>query len=100
MISSVGGLDESLWYLTLGEPMLPRASLENDIEADVCILGAGYSGLWTALFLKQKQPSLKVVVLEAAMAGEGASGRNGGWLMGSFGGDLGYLAQQIGRAHV
>lgn len=47
MISSVGGLDESLWYLTLGEPMLPRASLENDIEADVCILGARYSGLWT-----------------------------------------------------
>ncbi|ABM01113.1 FAD-binding oxidoreductase [Shewanella amazonensis] len=98
MISSVGGLDESLWYLTLGEPMLPRASLENDIEADVCILGAGYSGLWTALFLKQKQPSLKVVVLEAAMAGEGASGRNGGWLMGSFGGDLGYLAQLDGEA--
>ncbi|MBT1443716.1 FAD-binding oxidoreductase [Shewanella sp. JM162201] len=77
--------------------MTPRPMLEGDIEADVCILGAGYSGLWSAYFLKSVNPSLKVVVLEAAMAGEGASGRNGGWFMGSFGGDTDYLAMLDGE---
>ena len=46
----------------------------------MCIVGAGFTGLWTAYYLKQADPSLRVVVLEAAFAGFGASGRNGGWL--------------------
>ncbi|QYJ87940.1 FAD-binding oxidoreductase [Shewanella mesophila] len=69
-----------------------RAPLTADIEADVAIIGAGYTGLWTAYYLKQKSPSLKIVVVDASVAGEGASGRNGGWLMGSFVGDTHYLA--------
>lgn len=92
-----GGLGESLWAHTLGETMAPRPALEGDIQADVCILGAGYSGLWTAYFLKRFNPSLNVVLLESAMAGEGASGRNGGWFMGSFGGDIDYLAMLDGE---
>jgi glycine/D-amino acid oxidase-like deaminating enzyme len=46
----------------------------------VCIVGAGYTGLWTAYYLRREHPELKVVVLEATFAGFGASGRNGGWV--------------------
>ena len=85
-------LYQSLWFDTLGEPIEQRTPLTADIEADVAIIGAGYTGLWTAYYLKQKSPSLKIVVVDASIAGEGASGRNGGWLMGSFVGDSHYLA--------
>src|SRR5690606_30829683 len=76
------GLTDSLWFCTLGEHIAPRPSLHTQIDADVVILGAGYSGLWTAWFLKHYQPDLQVVMLDAAVAGAGASGRNGGWLIG------------------
>jgi glycine/D-amino acid oxidase-like deaminating enzyme len=57
-----------------------RPSLPGPVTADVRIVGAGYTGLWTAYYLKQAEPSLRIVVLEAAFAGFGASGRSGGWL--------------------
>ena len=53
--------------------------LPGDRDADVCIVGAGFTGLWTAYYLKRTDPSLRIVVLEARFAGFGASGRNGGW---------------------
>ena len=46
----------------------------------MCIVGAGYTGLWTAYYLKRADPALRIVVLEASFAGFGASGRNGGWV--------------------
>ena len=52
--------------------------LEGDVRADVCIVGGGYTGLWTALRLKEADRSLDVVVVEAESCGSGASGRNGG----------------------
>ncbi len=52
----------------------------------MAIVGAGYTGLWTAYYLKRAQPSLRVVVLEAERAGFGASGRNGGWVTATFSG--------------
>jgi glycine/D-amino acid oxidase-like deaminating enzyme len=52
----------------------------------VAIVGAGYTGLWTAYYLKRAQPSLNVLVLERERAGYGASGRNGGWVSGFFSG--------------
>jgi glycine/D-amino acid oxidase-like deaminating enzyme len=52
----------------------------------VAIVGAGFTGLWTAYYLKQADPSLEIVVLEGEVAGFGASGRNGGWVSGSFSG--------------
>ena len=55
--------------------------LDTDIRADVCIVGGGYTGLWTALQLKEAEPSLDVVVLERDICGAGASGRNGGFLV-------------------
>src|SRR5690348_4884296 len=69
----------SLWLDQLGEPLIPRASLPGDLDCDAAIVGAGFTGLWSAYYLKRAQPDLRVVVLEAEIAGYGPSGRNGGW---------------------
>ncbi len=70
----------SFWLDTLlDDPLTPRPALPGDTDADVAIVGAGYTGLWTAYELHRRDPSLRVVVLEAEIAGFGASGRNGGW---------------------
>ena len=76
----------------------PATRLPGDRDADVCIVGAGYTGLWTAYYLKQADPSLRITVLEARFAGFGASGRNGGWLSGLAPGHRALLAKQHGRA--
>ncbi|UXI00002.1 FAD-dependent oxidoreductase [Photobacterium sp. TY1-4] len=55
--------------------------LTHDIQTDVCIVGGGFTGLWTAINLKQQQPSLDVVVIEKGLCGSGASGRNGGCML-------------------
>ena len=72
--------DISHWFAQLYPDAWPpvRPSLAGIVEADVCIVGAGYSGLWTAYELRRADPSLSVVVVEAEVAGYGASGRNGG----------------------
>src|SRR4051794_4564517 len=57
-----------------------RPALPGSTEADVCIVGAGFTGLWTAYYLKRADPALRIVMLEANFAGYGASGRNGGWV--------------------
>ena len=75
--------DVSFWYADIGLPY-PRPALAGDTDADVAIIGAGYTGLWTAYYLKQANPSLNVLVIEKDFAGFGASGRNGGWLTGGF----------------
>jgi glycine/D-amino acid oxidase-like deaminating enzyme len=69
----------SLWLDQLSEPLTPRASLPGDVDCDAAIVGAGFTGLWSAYYLKRAQPDLRVVVLEAEVAGYGPSGRNGGW---------------------
>ena len=69
----------SYWWQARGIPPR-RPSLPGSTEADVCIVGAGYTGLWTAYYLKRADPALRIVVLEASFAGFGASGRNGGWV--------------------
>jgi glycine/D-amino acid oxidase-like deaminating enzyme len=61
-----------------------RPGLAGDRDADVAIVGAGYTGLWTAYYLAKADPGLRIVVLEAASAGFGASGRNGGWCSALF----------------
>ena len=70
----------SFWWRARGGFPPRRPSLPRPEEADVCIVGAGYTGLWTAYYLTGMRPDLRVVVLEAAFAGYGASGRNGGWV--------------------
>ncbi len=74
----------SFWYADLGGTPARRAGLAGDTRADVCIVGAGYTGLWTAWYLKAAAPDLDVLVVEKDFAGFGASGRNGGWLTGGF----------------
>ena len=85
----------SHWYTRL--PAY-RPALPGDRDADVCIVGAGYTGLWTAYYLKRADPSLRIVVLEARFAGFGASGRNGGWAVGRWCPvDRHRMAQRYGR---
>jgi glycine/D-amino acid oxidase-like deaminating enzyme len=74
----------SFWHAELGGLPAPRPPLEGDTEADVCIVGAGYTGLWSAHYLRRLDPGLRIIVLEREVAGFGASGRNGGWLTGAF----------------
>jgi glycine/D-amino acid oxidase-like deaminating enzyme len=73
-----------LWHETAGTDWTPRARLPGSRDADVAIVGAGYTGLWTAYYLAEARPDLKIVVLEAEVAGYGASGRNGGWCSALF----------------
>ena len=74
----------SLWMDQLDQPTTPRPALQGRLEVDVAIIGAGYTGLWTAYYLKRQAPELRIAVVEAEYAGFGASGRNGGWLMGNL----------------
>jgi glycine/D-amino acid oxidase-like deaminating enzyme len=85
------------WWRSLGGPPAPRASLPGSIEADVAIVGAGYTGLWSAYYLKRARPSLRIVILEASSAGHGASGRNGGWVTGFFSGPARVYERHGGR---
>ena len=87
----------SHWYSQIP---VPRPALPGDRDADVCIVGAGYTGLWTAYYLTRADPSLRITVLEARFAGFGASGRNGGWLSGLPPGHRGLLAKKHGRDSV
>ncbi|MCX5256236.1 FAD-binding oxidoreductase [Streptomyces canus] len=72
-----GGI--SFWYADDGFPEA-REPLGGDASADVVIVGGGYTGLWTAYYLKKAVPFLRITVLEQKFCGYGASGRNGGWL--------------------
>ncbi len=73
----------SLWEDQIGAPP-ERGRLEGPTTADVAIVGGGLTGLWTAYYLNQADPSLDVVVLDQERIGFGASGRNGGWLSALF----------------
>lgn len=75
----------SFWYADMGGVPGYRPPLPGDIEVDVCIVGAGFTGLWTAYYLKEAEPGLSIAVVEKEFAGFGASGRNGGWCSGEFG---------------
>jgi glycine/D-amino acid oxidase-like deaminating enzyme len=75
----------SFWYADLGGVPPYRAPLPGDRSADVCVVGGGFTGLWTSYYLKRANPGLNIVIVEKEFAGFGASGRNGGWLSGGFG---------------
>ncbi|HEU5007216.1 MAG TPA: FAD-binding oxidoreductase [Jatrophihabitantaceae bacterium] len=68
----------SLWFDQLRD-ITPRDPLPGATSVDVAIVGGGFTGLWTAYYLQALDPSLTIAVLEAEVAGFGASGRNGGW---------------------
>ncbi len=86
----------SLWWEAIAVPLPPRPALTEDLDVDVCIVGAGFTGLWTAHSLARADPSLRVAVLEREVAGFGASGRNGGWCSALFATSDAALARQHG----
>ena len=86
----------SLWWEAIAAPLPPRPALTEDLDVDVCIVGGGFTGLWTAHALALADPSLRVAVLEREVAGFGASGRNGGWCSALFATSDAALARQHG----
>ena len=60
----------------------PSHPVDRASTADVCIVGGGFTGLWTALYVKELSPQTEVVLVEQFVCGMGASGRNGGWVNG------------------
>lgn len=89
--------DISYWMSTVEEEPVPEDALCGDRDVDVAIVGAGYTGLWTAYYLVVADPSLRVAVLERDIAGFGASGRNGGWCSALFATSMSKLARRHGR---
>ena len=92
--------ERSMWLDGLPGEITPRPSLDGSIDVDVAIVGAGYTGLWTAYYLKKAYPHLRVVVLEREVAGYGGSGRNGGWCHTTFPGSRERAAKWHGRQAV
>ncbi|MFC5907303.1 NAD(P)/FAD-dependent oxidoreductase [Streptacidiphilus monticola] len=94
-VSSARNGGVSFWYDELG---LPAATppLGGPLTVDVAVVGGGYTGLWTAYYLKRARPSLRIAVLEQRFCGYGASGRNGGWLYNGFAG-RGVFARRYGK---
>jgi glycine/D-amino acid oxidase-like deaminating enzyme len=74
----------------------PDAPLEGDMQADLVIVGGGFSGLWTAYHLLKADPGMTVIVIEASAVGYGASGRNGGFAMTLIHQGLKTLAATVG----
>jgi glycine/D-amino acid oxidase-like deaminating enzyme len=88
----------SLWLDGMPGELVPRPSLPGPLDVDVAVVGAGFTGLWTAYYLKKADPHLRIAVLEREIAGFGASGRNGGWCSSFFAGSREATAKRHGRA--
>ncbi|MGN6428307.1 MAG: NAD(P)/FAD-dependent oxidoreductase [Leifsonia sp.] len=92
--------DVGFWFDSIAEAedgFRPRPALAEDATADVAIVGAGLTGLWTAYYLQELDPALRILLLEKEVAGFGASGRNGGWASALFPWSASALAARYGR---
>ncbi|WP_082104377.1 NAD(P)/FAD-dependent oxidoreductase [Demequina soli] len=87
----------SLWLDTADDDLVATDALDGDREVDVAIVGAGFTGLWTAYYLAAARPDLRIAIVEAEIAGFGASGRNGGWASALFPSSLATLARGADR---
>ncbi|MGI9005588.1 MAG: NAD(P)/FAD-dependent oxidoreductase [Streptosporangiaceae bacterium] len=87
----------SFWHATVPGSLEPGPALDQDTDADVAIVGAGLTGMWTAYYLTKADPGLTIVVCEREIAGFGASGRNGGWCSALFPASLTKLERMAGR---
>lgn len=88
--------DLSFWLSTYG-PYEPNPPLQGELQADVAIVGGGFTGMAAAYYLRKADPSLRVVVLESNVVGYGASGRNGSFAMTVIGLGLDVLAMLKGK---
>ena len=79
--------ERSLWLDGALAEFVPRPRLDSDRDVDVAIVGAGYTGLWTAYALTLRDPRLRIAVVEAETVGYGASGRNGGFVSAGIAGE-------------
>ena len=77
--------------------LTPRPALDGDTSVDVAIVGGGFTGLWTAYYLTERDPSLSILVIEREICGFGASGRNGGWAIGDLAAGFGAYARRSNR---
>ena len=82
------------YYAASASPVPQRPALQGEVDTDVCIIGAGYTGLSTALFLLEN--GFKVSIVEAAKVGFGASGRNGGQIVNSYSRDIDVIERTVG----
>ena len=90
----------SFWHDTVaaaGDALERRPRLDGDTDVDVVIVGGGLTGLWTAWYLREREPEARILVIEKEIAGFGASGRNGGWCSALFPRSTGSLAKAHGR---
>ncbi len=87
----------SMWLDSLADDLAPRPPLDRDEQVDVAIVGAGYTGLWTAYYLLKASPKLRIALVEKEIAGFGASGRNGGWCSALFAAPAAKVAKRYGR---
>ena len=74
---------QSFWFsdAIAKEKNITINQLKENINADICIVGGGYTGLWTAIKIKEKKPTTNIVIIEKDLCGSGASGRNGGCMI-------------------
>jgi len=84
-MSNIRNGDVSFWFADMGGTPACRPPLPGDIDVDICIVGAGFTGLWTAYYLTGIDKGLSIAIVEKEFAGFGGSGRNGGWCSGEFG---------------
>jgi glycine/D-amino acid oxidase-like deaminating enzyme len=87
----------SYWLSSVPGPLAPADPLPGSTDVDVVIVGAGFTGMWTAYYLAVAQPDLRIAICEQEIAGFGASGRNGGWCSALFPASLTKLAAMAGR---
>ena len=74
---------QSPWFVEAlqREDNLEVNQLNLNLNTDICIIGGGFTGLWTAIKIKEKNPSKNIVIIEKDLCGSGASGRNGGCMI-------------------
>jgi len=95
----IPGLRRAWWLreaLAAETAPIPAPPLSGELSVDVAIIGGGYTGMWTAWFLTEMAPGIKVAIVEADICGGGPSGRNGGFLHGWWE-QLPYLVERYGR---
>ncbi len=96
-MSSAAYRNLSFWHETVPDDLTPRPGLSGSADVDVAIVGGGLTGLWTAWYLLERDPTLSIAVLEKEIAGFGASGRNGGWVSALFPRSTASLERAHGR---
>ena len=88
----------SFWLEDANDGLSPRAPVDGSASVDVAIVGAGFSGLWTAREILRRDPSRSVAIIEREVAGFGASGRNGAWATAALGTSAAELARRYSPA--